>query len=118
MKNERILIADDNERVRQMICMIINRFGENDGHKIVGEAASKEEVEALLKKGLKPSVALVDGKFPDYGDGEKAAAIIRKLSPETFIVSLSSDLQNWGDENWVKNYGATELVEALTKLQH
>lgn len=118
MKNERILIADDNADIKKILSDVVEAFGDEDGHKVVGEASSKEEVEVILKGGLRPSIALIDGKFPNYGDGEQAAAIIRKLSPETFIISLSSDLQKWGDENWVKNYGAKELVEALTKLQH
>lgn len=118
MKNERLLIADDQAVCREGLSMIIETFGEKDGHKIIGEASSIEEVEALLKEGLKPSVAFVDGKFLERGDGEKVAAIIRKLSPETFIISLSSELQEWGNENWIKNFGNKEFVEALTKLQH
>ncbi len=118
MKGERILVADDQETYRESLCMVIKLFGEEDGHQIVGEAASKEEVEALLKGGLRPSIALVDGKFPEYGDGERAASVIRKLSPETFIISLSSDLQTWGDKNMVKNFAGKDLVEFLTNLQH
>jgi CheY-like chemotaxis protein len=118
VENERILVADDDKTYRRSLSMVIKVFGEEDSHKVVGEASSKEEVEAILKGGLRPSIALVDGKFPSYGDGEEAAAIIRKLSPETFIISLSSDLQTWGDENLVKNLSAKELVELITKLQH
>jgi CheY-like chemotaxis protein len=118
MKGERILVADDRANAREALSTVINIFGSKDGHKIVGEACSKEEVEALLNGGLKPSVAFVDGNFPEPGDGQEAAGIIRKLSPETFIISLSSEPQKWGDENWVKNFTGEEFVEALTELQH
>lgn len=118
MKGEKLLVADDQAVCRQGISMIIESWGDKDGHKIIGEASSKEEVETLLKGGLRPSVAFVDGKFPNYGDGEEAAGIIRKLSPKTFIISLSSELQKWGDENWIKNFTGKEFVESLTNLQH
>jgi DNA-binding NarL/FixJ family response regulator len=118
MKNERILIADDNTNIRNSLTDVIEFFGEEDGHKIVGEAASKEEVEALLNGGLRPTVAFVDGNFPNTGDGEKAAEMIRKISPKTFIISFSLDRQKWGDQSWDKNMSGKDIVEKLTKLEH
>lgn len=117
MKNERILIADDDKVVRDGLKSLIEMFGKKDGHKVVGVAESVEGVKGLLEKGLKPSVALVDNF---YGDGEKAAEIIRKLSPETKIVSFSNDDNlTWGDENWPKSTGDIKvLVARLTSLKH
>lgn len=118
MKNERILIADDNENIRKSLTEVIEFFGVKDGHKKVGEAASKEEVEALLNGGLRPTIAFVDGNFPEPGDGKKAAEIIRKISPKTFVISLAFDKQKWGDKNFEKSVSPKDLMEALTNLEH
>ncbi len=118
MKNERILIADDQSVVRQGVERVIETFGEEDGHRIVGSAESVSEVESLLKGGLRPTVALVDGKFPNRGDGEKAAEIIRRLSPSTVIVAFSSDPQSYGDTQWNKHQSSQDLIDSLTNLQH
>lgn len=118
MKNERILVADDQSVVRQGIEGIIEVFGGEDGHQIVGQAESVEEVEELLKGGLRPTTVLVDGNFPNRGDGEKAAKIIQELSPETTIIAFSSDPQNYGHDQWNKHMSGKELVKALTNLKH
>jgi len=118
MKNERILIADDNADIRKSLTNVIEAFGDEDGHKKVGEASSREEVEALLNEGLRPTVALVDGNFPKPGDGKKAAEIIRKISPKTFIISLAFDKQTWGDKNFEKNIVPKDLMDVLTNLEH
>lgn len=118
MKNERILIADDQSIVRQGVESVVETFGEEDGHRIVGSAESVSEVESLMRRGLRPTVALVDGKFPNRGDGEKAAEIIRRFSPNTVIVAFSTDPQNYGDLQWNKHQSARDLIESLTNLQH
>ena len=118
MKNERVLVADDQDTVQQGIKSILEAFGPEDGHKIVGQASSVSEVEELLNGGLRPTVALVDGNFPNRGDGKKAAEIIRRLSPETKIIAFSTDPQDYGDEQWNKHMSGRELTVMLTNLQH
>jgi DNA-binding NarL/FixJ family response regulator len=117
--NERILLADDMLIVLETAFEMIQLFGEKDGHVIVGKAQSVEEVKKLLEEGLRPTVALVDNSFPLKGDGQRAAEIIRKISPETKVISFSMDTGlTWGDENWYKGMGSKEVVQALTNLQH
>lgn len=87
---------------RQGIKLTFEAFGEESGHEIVGEAGSVEEVAALLEAGLRPTVAIIDANMPKRGDGKRSAALIRQKSPQTKIISFSTDLQTWGDENWVK----------------
>lgn len=118
MKGERILVADDDRIVREGVSMLIETSG-SDNHKVIGQAASVSEVEKLLKKGLRPTVALVDNKFPDRGDGEQAAKIIKELSPGTIVVSFSDDENlKWGDKNWGKIVDRSELIKRLTELEH
>ena len=118
MKNERVLIADDQAVVRNGVIQVIETFGEDMGHQVVGEAASVSEVEQLMKSGLRPTVALVDGKFPSHGDGARAAAIIEKFSPKTVIIAFSTDDQTYGREQWNKHSSSQELVDNLTNLKH
>ena len=116
-ERERILLADDLSFTREGMRETIELFGEEDGHQVVGEASSLAQVEELLKGGLRPTLAIIDANMPNRGDGEKAAAVIRQISPETKIVSHSSQLQTWGDVNWVKGeLLARELVEQINKL--
>lgn len=117
MKNERILIADDQYVVREGVTSVIESFGKEDGHSVVGEAAAISEIKSLLRDGLKPTVALVDGGFPD-GDGAIAAEIIEELSPETVIVAYSTYKQNYGQEQWPKDLSPEELIWKLTNLKH
>jgi len=117
MENERILVADDMSA--DQTAEGIEMAGKADGHQVVGIACSKEQLEDLLNGGLSPSIALVDSNFPLPNDGREAANIIRRLSPKTFVISLSSEIQKWGDKNWSKSYTSyKELVERITKLQH
>lgn len=116
-ERERILLADDSLATRKAIRWTIEVFGEENGHEIVGEAASIEEVARLLESGLRPTVAIIDANMPNRGDGERASALIRQKSPQTKIVSLSTDLQTWGDENWVKgNLTGKKLVGKIDEL--
>lgn len=118
MKNERVLIADDQSIVIDQVRRVIENYGKSDGHKVVGEATSVSEVKKILNEGLRPTVALVDGNFPLKGDGEKAAAIIKKLSPDTTIIAFSSTPQNYGDDQWNKHMSKDDLIDCLTNLEH
>jgi len=119
MKKELLLVADDSPISLESITRGIALFGKGDGHQVIGAAHSVEEVETLVKGGLRPTVALVDHKFPTAVDGERAAEIIKQHSPQTIIISFSTDSGlSWGDHNWTKLMGNQELVDALTKLQH
>lgn len=116
-ERERILLADDITVTREGIRMTIEAYSEEHGHKVVGEAASVSQVEEILKGGLRPTLAIIDANMPYRGGGEKAAALIRQVSPETKIVSYSTDLQTWGDVNWKKGeLLGRELVEQISKL--
>lgn len=115
-ERERILLADDMEVLREGIKATFEVY-EEGGHVVIGEAGSVEEVEALLDSGLKPTLAIVDGNMPNRGDGERAAELIRQRSPETKIISFSSDPQTWGDENWAKgSLRGKKLIDKVTNI--
>lgn len=119
MKNERILVADDDKDYRESLVFSLNLLGEEDGHRVIGEASSVNEVETLLQNGLKPTVAFVDNSFYGQSQGDQVAQLIRQFSPETIIISNSMDTDfDWADQNWGKCMGADERMKRLTELQH
>lgn len=118
MKNERVLIADHSDVVRESVAGVVETFGAEDGHKVAGKASSIKMVEGLLKDGLKPSVAFVGNSFYSKGDGVEAARIIYKLSPATIVVAYTEHKVDWGDEFLPKTTSAQDLAKFLTELQH
>jgi chemotaxis response regulator CheB len=119
MENEKILHVDDSLVIRESVRRVIESWADEEGHQIIGSAASAKEVEKLFEQGMKPTVALVDNRCPNEGDGELIAGIIKKFSPETVIVSLSTSTNvAWGDYHLQKDISGKDLVKFLTKLQH
>jgi|GEM_PF-4481905 len=108
MEKERILIADDQPHNIEGYSQSIEIYGQKDGHEVIATATSVGEVKKLLESGVKPTVALVDNRFPFEGYGEKAATIIKKLSPKTVVISFSTDDNlTWG----------AELAQMLTDIK-
>lgn len=80
----RILIADDNPAVVEMVRSLFA----TEGFDIVGQAA--DGFEAInLTQGLRPDIAILDLAMPRL-DGLEAARQIRRLCPETRVILLSA----------------------------
>ncbi|QQG41692.1 MAG: response regulator [Candidatus Woesebacteria bacterium] len=119
MKGERIIHADDTRIAREGFSRVVEAWGHDDDQKIIGSASSLPEVEKLLEDGLKPTVAFIDNSFFDRGDGVLIANLVRTLSPDTIIVSLSADSGvKWGDFNLLKTFTGRELKNFLLELKH
>lgn len=80
----RILIADDNDAVRQMIRSLVES---REDFQVCGEAA--DGMEAIDKaKQLKPDLVILDITMPRV-DGFEAARVIRKFFPDIRILIFS-----------------------------
>jgi two-component system, NarL family, nitrate/nitrite response regulator NarL len=80
----RVLVVDDNERVRYGITEILR------GHcEICGEAENGAKAIEMVRA-LKPDVVLLDLSMPVM-NGDAAAQVIRAVSPATRIVFISVD---------------------------
>jgi DNA-binding NarL/FixJ family response regulator len=79
----RILIADDNERVRRGVKSILS----DGNHEICGEAADGEQAVRMARE-LAPDMILLDVNMPRVG-GLEAARLIRGELPEAKIVIMS-----------------------------
>lgn len=118
MRGEKILHGDDQAISRDGFKRVIERYGSDDGQELIGSASSVEEIEELLKQGLRPTVAVLDNKFPHDGDGERAAGLVRKYSPETIVVSLCTDDVGWADYHISKEWSPSEVTRFLLNLKH
>jgi DNA-binding NarL/FixJ family response regulator len=121
-KKMRILVADDQEIVREGLRAIIER---EPGWKVCGEAENGKELIKLAKQ-LKPDAIILDLKMPEI-DGLAAVKQIRRAVPETEILVLgtheSEDLIEQVFESGAKSYvrkaeAGRLLVPALKSLQN
>lgn len=85
----RVLLADDEEMIRQGVGMILRHA---DGVEVVGEAADGAEAVELAAR-LRPDVALVDIRMPVL-DGLAAIEPLVALDPRPQVVMLTT----FGDE--------------------
>ena len=81
----RILIVDDHSVVREGLRIFLGRDSELE---IVGEAADGAEAIEKARR-LRPDVVLMDLLIPVI-DGISATSIIRRESPETRVIALTS----------------------------
>ena len=93
MQHKRLLIADDDSRVRQGLKAVFNmlQLTHEPAHgsevEIVGEARNGQEAVALAEQYL-PDVVLMDVRMPVV-DGLQATSIIKKRWPEMRVVLLT-----------------------------
>jgi EAL domain-containing protein (putative c-di-GMP-specific phosphodiesterase class I)/CheY-like chemotaxis protein len=81
----RVLLADDDETVRQALAELLDA---EDSLELVGVAEDAAEAVDLAAR-LQPDVALLDVRMP-AGGGRRAAREIRERSPGTRLVALSA----------------------------
>jgi DNA-binding NarL/FixJ family response regulator len=112
-----VLLADDHAVVRQGLRMLLQT---EPGIEIVGEAENGEQAVALAEQ-LRPTIVLMDVAMPIL-NGAQASRQIRRVSPATQIVVLSSyaddhvvdQLLEAGAGGYlVKWAAATEVIKAI-----
>ncbi len=114
-EREHLLLADDDQGNLQTIELSLLIAG----HDVVVTCKSVAEVRAFINSGQagKITVALMDGDMPRKGDGETAANLLRQANPKVYIISLSSDPQNFGDRNFVKGIeGMKPILKEIESL--
>lgn len=84
MKNIRVLIVDDVERVRQDLCTFLTLAGDIE---IIGEASNGWEA-VRLAEALCPDVVLMDLEMPIM-NGYEAAHRIKVMQPSCRVITLT-----------------------------
>ena len=113
----RVLVVDDHTMVRRGLATFLKVFDDLD---LAGEAASGQEAVSLCAE-LQPDVVLMDMVMPDM-DGATATRLIRKQSPSTQVLALTSfkeeilvqsALQAGAIGYLLKDVSADELAQAI-----
>lgn len=111
-----VLVADDHQLVRQGLKVLL----ENEGFRVVGEAANGQEALDLAGS-LHPEVAVLDLAMPIL-NGIEAARQIQKVSPKTktILLTMHTDRRyileglRGGAKGYVmKTHAADDLVRAI-----
>ena len=89
-KNIKVLLVDDHKIVRQGVRAYLQTLGDIT---VSGEAASGVEAVASVEK-TRPHVVLMDLEMPGELDGIEATRQIRKASPETQVIVVTSHHQD------------------------
>lgn len=80
----KILLADDNDSFRSLLCSFL---GSHDGIEVIGEAGDGQEAVRQTEQ-LNPDLVLMDLEMP-IKDGFEATREIKRRMPKTRVVILS-----------------------------
>lgn len=119
MKGERILYANDADIAREGIAGIMEKYISKDGHIYFGSVSSVEDLKIVLAQGYKPTVFLIDPKFPHMEGGIEAIGYLKVVCPDAKVATLPSyeGLQNV-DKEFIPYIDVKELRNFLNNLQH
>ena len=121
MTATRVLIVDDNPRVRQDLCTLLPLLGDIE---VVGEASDGEQA-VRQAEALHPDVVLLDLEMPVL-DGYEAGRQIKARCPAIHVIALTAygslvtrerARQAGLDEFVEKGAAVTEIVQAIHGLQ-
>lgn len=82
-----VLIVED----EMLLAMDLEAIIEDSGHRVVGEAASLDEVRAL-DESLNPSLAFVDIHLANGSSGLDVSRFIQKRWPEAIIIYVTANV--------------------------
>jgi CheY-like chemotaxis protein len=105
-----VLIVDDEPETRNILGILFT----HDGFDVVGEATNGLEAVAAAAK-AQPNFVILDYSMPQM-DGEKAAKVIRTLSPESSIVAFSAVLESQPD--WADAFLNKDMIAEIAPLLH
>lgn len=117
-KEARIFHAEDDPEWQECVSDAVSA----KGHRVVATARTVREAEAVIptlaERGV--SVAILDDKLEDFGDGKRIAKKIKSVCPGIPIVSFSTFESFYADRYFEKRgvgkRGISGLVEYISNL--
>lgn len=88
MRELRILLADDQERVRYALRALLRQ---QPGFKVIGEAENARELLALVEV-LEPDLVLLDWNLPDM-TGENVMLSLRNTNKDLSVIVISGQIE-------------------------
>src|SRR5687768_4034916 len=113
----RILIADDDPHIREVVCFAL----EKAGHQVTARGDGRSALEAAF--GTQPDLVVLDILMPDL-DGIEVCRRIREKSPVPILFLSSKDdeidkvigLEVGGDDYITKPFSSRELVARVKAM--
>jgi len=105
--NSTVLIVDDDEEIRDVLRMIF----ELDGFTVSEAVNGLDAITAVIQS--HPEFLILDYQMP-LQDGEKTAAMVRSVAPETTIVALSGVLSS--KPHWADAYLSKDKLAGISPL--
>ncbi len=103
MKNMKILVADDDSMIREVLTDVL----EDMGHEVVGVGTAREAIQAVDQQRF--DLVLLDLRFPDSDDLQPLSDI-RKSSPQTDVIMVTAETNNLGLVAEAMKLGASDYV--------
>lgn len=114
MKNERVVLIDDDEEAQRIFFKALRE--RHEGHRLEGMAASEEELMCLLRDGIRPTALVINRAFEK---GEYLAELMRRRSPHILVEFYSSEKALPGeDEARSKENALQKAAKELAQLHH
>jgi CheY-like chemotaxis protein len=114
MRKEEVLVIDDNQMTRDTIMLLL----EDQGFSVQGCANGKSAIDLSKRKNF--AIYLIDYRMPGM-KGDAVAAMIRKLSPEAYIIGFSLEskeqafLEAGANKFIIKDHFDKKLIPLIKK---
>lgn len=106
-KQRPVLVAEDDDGLRHTLIRVMEEAGVG----CIFQANGLDEIKSIVAGLEDLGVAIIDGRMPEIGDGEKAKQIVHDVFPQAFIIAYSGDKQTWGDKYVNKGRSSEGMLE-------
>ncbi|HPT69627.1 MAG TPA: response regulator, partial [Syntrophomonas sp.] len=117
----RILVMDDDERIREVAAQILDSIG-YEVHTVADGSATLEIYQKAMEKGLPYDAVILDLTVPGQMGGKETVGELLKMDPQACVIVSSgyyndpimADHEKWGFKGVIpKPYGVKELSETV-----
>jgi hypothetical protein len=119
MRGEVIMCANTNVEFTDDLRRRIDTFCASDKHVYLASPSDLNMLIMMVDLGVSPTLCFLDDRFPEEGDGEKAAVFLREKLSDPIIVSFSDgEKPAWSDFHLSKHASNEEIRDFLQNVRH